>query len=124
MTSCSRYGGTIAQLMNMPSTWPRSSASYTPGSGMPTGVAPSAFAVSPTKRPGTLSFNPLKSASVFTCFARVCRIEASVVCEAMIFEPLSSFVMSHFVAHSNTAGLWPAEMPTLVNGSSVPSSPG
>src|SRR5438309_2352856 len=24
--------------MNMPSTWPRSSASYTPGSGMPTGV--------------------------------------------------------------------------------------
>jgi hypothetical protein len=36
--------------MNIPSTWPRASASYTLGSGMLTGVR-ERLAASPTKRP-------------------------------------------------------------------------
>ena len=37
--------------------------------------------------------------------------------------PLNSLSLSQRLAHSKIAGLCPADTPTLVNGSSVPSSP-
>ena len=73
-----------------------------PGSGIPTGVPPNAFTVSPMNRPATRIFSPFQSSNVLIGLLTVCTIAASVVWMLTIRIPLNSVSFSHFSANSIT----------------------
>ena len=70
--SCSFSDGITSQGSRKPSMVPLLTASGIAGSGMPTGLAPSAASSLLVWRVGARIFRPLKSASVFTGLPLVC----------------------------------------------------
>ena len=137
VSSCTLTEGTTSHGITQASMVPLESASGICGSGMPTGVAPSAASSLVTCRVGPRTFMPFRSAVDFTSLVAEWNMPGPCTCRAMTcvslnssgawvwmysqyaFEVASAFVMMNGSSNTSTRGKRPAVLPGRVQTTST-----